>query len=56
MLFATIGVATWLTPTPDLELNYSDIANTHRVRASQDGTTTGARLLQIVPFSPGGAE
>ena len=56
VLVITIGIAAWLTPTPDLELDYNDIATTHRVRASQDGTPTGARLVQIVQFTPGGAE
>ena len=56
VLVVTIGVATWLAPTPELDLDFSDIATTHRVRASQDGTPTGARLVQIAPFAPGGAE
>ena len=56
VVVGTIGVATWLSPTPDLQVDFSDIATTHRVRASQDGTPTGARLVQIAPFSPGGAE
>ena len=56
VLVVTIGIATWLTPVPELEMSYDEIANTHRVRASQDGTPTGARLVQIVQFSPAGAE
>lgn len=56
VLVATIGVATWLSPTPELTVDFSDIANAHRVRASQDGTPTGARLIQIAPLLPAGAE
>lgn len=56
VLVATTGIATWVSPTPGLDLNYDDIADTHRVRASQDGFPTGARLVQIAPHLPGGAE
>ena len=56
VLVATIGVSTWLAPTPQLELTITEIATPYQVRSSFDGPPTGARLLQIVPFSPGGAE
>ena len=56
VLVATIGIATWVSPTPGLDLNFDEIADTHRVRASQDGFPTGARLVQIAPHLPGGAE
>lgn len=56
VIVATIGVSTYLAPTPELELSITDIATPHQVRASQDGPPTGARLLQVVPFTPGGAE
>lgn len=56
VLVATIGIATWVSPTPGLDLDFDDIANTHRVRASQDGVPTGVRLVQIAPHPPGIAE
>ena len=51
ILVTAIGVSAWLAPAPDLELNFTDISNTHRVRAAQDGAPTGVRIVQIAPFT-----
>ena len=55
VLVVTIGIATWLTPVPELEMSYDEIANTHRVRASQDGTPTGAPACSDRPVLAGGS-
>ena len=51
-----IGISALTTSTPGLDLNFSDIANTHSARASQDGPPTGARVVQIAPSPPGASE
>ncbi len=56
LLISTAGVATWLSPTPELTVDFVEIATPHRVLTSQDGPPTGARLVQIAPYSPAGAE
>jgi anti-sigma factor RsiW len=56
ILVLFVSIATVLTPQPSLELDFVDIANTHRVSASQDGLPTGARVVLIAPTAPGVAE
>lgn len=56
ILVLFVSIATLLAPQPSLELNFIDIANTHRVSASQDGLPTGARVVLIAPTAPGLAE
>lgn len=55
ILALTIGLATLLTPAPAVEVDFAEIASTHRARASVDGLPTGARVVQITPgmFSDG---
>jgi hypothetical protein len=50
VLVLMIGIAAWLTPAPSVELEFADIATTHRARVSQDGVPTGARVVQIAPM------
>jgi anti-sigma factor RsiW len=50
-----IGIATFVTPPPSVELNFIEVANTHRLPASQDGLPTVARAVLIAP-TPGAAQ
>lgn len=57
LLVVVIGLATWLTPSPVLEMEYADIAVTHGARVVQDGTPTSGGLAEVTTLLHGvGAE
>ncbi|MDH3498870.1 MAG: zf-HC2 domain-containing protein [Acidimicrobiia bacterium] len=57
LLVMVIGLATWLAPSPVLEMEYADIAVTHGARVVQDGTPTSGGLAEMATLIRGvGAE
>lgn len=50
-----IGIATFVAPQPSVHLDFTEIADTHRLPASQDGMPAGARAMVMAP-TPAGAQ
>jgi anti-sigma factor RsiW len=48
ILVVIIGIAAWLSTPPAVELDLSDIAVTHGVKAVQEGTPVGGGIGNIV--------
>ena len=52
ILVVVIGVATWLSTPPAVQLDLSDIAVTHGVKAVQEGAPVGGGIGNMVTVVP----